>query len=308
MPIGKQSPLDREANYAAVAPMFVEKFGRGPLLPHDRSASINDLIFMRMIDPEWSPTERALIDKSTAKAAAAMLCPGLRSPETLATIAMDTVQSPAELRRLLSPFADMDAVAKPAQASGGAVFVRNGMTDRELCDLYDLATSDYALVMREMQYAGLPQSVIVEERVPTTGMEPPDDFKFHCIYGKPLLCQIDHGRFGEQWSRVLRVPDFGPLYADDGLVAPPGLVFPKPDRMRAMADAAAALSGPFDYVRVDLYDGVDGIYFGEITFTPAASLGIAPSAAGCHRETATHREYSRTLMQAFHRRVPRSTG
>ncbi|GAA3268531.1 hypothetical protein GCM10020258_39990 [Sphingomonas yabuuchiae] len=31
---------------------------------------------------------------------------------------------------------------------------------------------------------------------------------------------------------------------------------------------AEALSAPFPFVRVDLYDGDDGIYFGELTFTP----------------------------------------
>ena len=66
-----------------------------------------------------------------------------------------------------------------------------------------------------------------------------------------------------------------------------------------MIDAARALSAPFDFVRVDLYDGADGIYFGELTFTPAAALGIAPAAAGVDRVNPTHRRYSDTLMQAL---------
>ena len=67
----------------------------------------------------------------------------------------------------------------------------------------------------------------------------------------------------------------------------------------AMIAAAEALAAGFDFVRVDLYDGSDGIYFGELTFTPAASLGIAPAAAGDHAENATHRVYSGIVMAAL---------
>lgn len=298
-----QTELDPAANYAAVAPMFVDKFGRHPLPPEDRLASINDLIFMRMIRSDWSELQRSLVDKSIAKEAATALYPGLRVPETLATISMDDVPSPAALAERLAPFVGSDAVAKPAQASGGTVFLKHAVSDDDLRELFDLASHDYALVMREMQYAGMPNRVVVERLVPTRDDAAPDDFKFHCIYGEPILCQIDHARFGERWSRVMRLPDFSPLYEGDGLVAPASVIWPEQGRMQAMAAIAAALSQPFDYVRVDLYNGVDGVYFGEMTFTPSASLGIAPSAEGCHRVTDTHRAYSSALMDAYHRKA-----
>ena len=66
-----------------------------------------------------------------------------------------------------------------------------------------------------------------------------------------------------------------------------------------MVAAARALSAPFAFVRVDLYDGTDGVYFGELTFTPAAALGIAPSSAGDHQVGDTHRVYSRIMMDAL---------
>ncbi|WP_120716186.1 ATP-grasp fold amidoligase family protein [Tsuneonella amylolytica] len=298
-----QTDLDPADNYAAVAAMFVEKFGRDPLPPENRDALINDLIFMRMIRPDWSALQRSLVDKSTAKVAAASLYPDLRVPETLAVISMDGVSSPAALAERLAPFIGRDAVAKPAQASGGTVFLKHPVRDEELHQLFDLASRDYALVMREMQYFGMPKRVVVERLVPTPGDGTPDDFKFHCIYGEPILCQIDHARFGERWSRVMRLPGFSPLHDGDGLVPPASVIWPERSRMEEMAAIAAALSRPFDYVRVDLYNGVDGIYFGEMTFTPSASLGIAPSAAGCHRMTDTHRAYSGALMDAYHRKV-----
>ena len=39
-----------------------------------------------------------------------------------------------------------------------------------------------------------------------------------------------------------------------------------------MLALAATISEPFDYVRVDLYDLVDRIIIGELTFTPANGL------------------------------------
>lgn len=288
----------REANYAVVAPIFSEKFGRLPLPPTDPDALINDLIFARMISPEWSQLECIMVDKITAKAAITSAGLDLRLPATLATIEMDEVGSPAELFDRLHAFIGTDAIAKPAQASGGTVFLRDVSGPRALADLHALATRDYALVMREMQYAGLPQRIIVEALVPTSDGLPPDDFKFHCIHGEPLLCQIDHGRFGQQWSQMLRLPDFEPLDPADGFVPPSSLMLPDPERLAAMTDIAQPLSAPFEYVRVDLYNGLDGIYFGELTFTPAASLGITPSVNGCHHETPTHRHFSRILMDA----------
>src|SRR5687767_14762442 len=53
----------REANYAVVAPIFSEKFGRLPLPPTDPDALINDLIFARMIAPDWSELEGIMVDK-----------------------------------------------------------------------------------------------------------------------------------------------------------------------------------------------------------------------------------------------------
>ena len=293
--------MARAYNHLIAGTHFEQKFGRWPLPLDDPAASINDLIFGRMIDSQWSPLQRAFVDKSTAKGEAARLCPGLRVPETLEIISMESVRSLDHLHDMLGAFIGTDAIAKPSHASGGTVFLRDIRSPADLEILHTLASIDYALIMREMQYWQLPRSIIVEALVPTDGASPPDDYKFHCIHGEPLLCQIDHGRFGAAWSRIFRVPDFEPMDHEDGLVPPGGYRLPDPDRIAALTAAARALAAPFDYVRVDLYDGMDGVYFGELTFTPAASLGISPSAAGCHRETATHREFSRTLMRAFRR-------
>ncbi|MDR6146375.1 hypothetical protein QE363_002168 [Sphingomonas sp. SORGH_AS870] len=293
--------MTRAANHRLASVPFERKFGRPPLPPHHPDARINDVIYDRMIDPHWSAQERAFVDKQTAKVEAQRRCPDLHIPETLAVIRVETLASPEDLFDRLRPFIGTDALAKPTHASGGVTFLRDLADPAALRDLYDLASMDYASILREMQYWRLPRKIIVETMIPTHVAGPPDDYKFHCIHGEPLLCQIDHGRFGQPWSRLFRVPHFDPMDEGDGLSAPDGFARAAKDRLERMIAAARALSAPFAFVRVDLYDGRDGIYFGELTFTPAASLGIAPSSAGVHRETATHRIYSRILMDALRR-------
>ena len=297
----RRAPPTRAFNHLIAGEHFAQRFGRWPLPPRHPDALINDVIFDRMIEPEWAPFELAFVDKDTAKAQAARLAPALRIPETLAVVAMDEVASPEALFARLRPFAGKDAVAKPSQASGAVTFLRDLAGPDDVRLLHQLASADYSGVMREMQYRPLPGKVIVEALIPTATPAPPDDYKFHCIRGEPLVCQVDHARFGRAWSRLLRVPDLDPMDAADGLVPPAGFRLAAPERIAAMIAAARALAASFDFIRIDLYDGADGVYFGEMTFTPAASLGIAPSIEGDHAMNPTHRIYSAILMQALHR-------
>lgn len=291
--------MTRAFNHLIAGPHFARRFGRWPLSPGDAAATINDVIFARMIEPDWPALHRRFVAKDTAKIEAQRLAPALRTAETLAVIPVAELPSPEHLWARLQPFVGRDAIAKPGHASGAATFLRHAPSEREVRALHDLARRDYATILREMQYWRLPKTIIVEAMVPARASGPPDDYKFHCVHGEPLLAQVDHGRFGAAWSRLLRLPDFAPLDGADGLVAPAGFRLAAPERIAAMIDAARALSAPFDFVRVDLYDGADGIYFGELTFTPAAALGIAPAAAGVDRVNPTHRRYSDTLMQAL---------
>ncbi|MET0268856.1 MAG: ATP-grasp fold amidoligase family protein [Sphingomonas sp.] len=294
----RSAPMTRAFNHLIAGAYFHRRFERWPLPVQDPEATINDVIFSRMIDSRWSTLERGFVDKETAKHAARRLAPDLRVPETLAVFPMEAVRSVEHLFAMLHPFAGTDAIAKPAHASGGVTFLRDLAKPVDVYGLHQLASVDYATILREMQYHGLPRKIIVERMVPD-GDVPLDDYKFHCIRGEPLVCQVDHDRFGAAWSRLLHAADFAPMDADDGLVPPDGFRLPAPDRLAAMLSAARALAAPFEFVRVDLYDGADGVYFGELTFTPAASLGIAPSSAGDHRENATHRRYSRIMMDAL---------
>lgn len=292
-------PLSRSDNHLVAGGHFKRRFGRSPLPIHDRDALINDYIFDRMIDPDWTKMERAAVDKASAKAEALRLSPTLRVPATLGIFPIDDFLSPDALFAALTPFIGMPAIAKPTHASGAVVYLKHLTSARQLDELFALASMDYAMVLREMQYHGLQRQIIVETLVPTTAGRSPDDYKFHCVNGAPVVCQIDHSRFDKPWSRLLRLPDLAPFDDADGLAWPATFSHPTPERILSMIEVARALSRPFRFVRVDLYDSSDGIYFGEWTFSPAAALGIAPSAAGDHAVNPTHLAYSDAMMSAL---------
>lgn len=295
----RSRPTTRAFNHLVAGEHFAHRFQRWPLPIGDPCALINDAIFARMIDPDWTRLERTVVDKATAKSEAARLAPALRTPQTLSVIPMDDIASAEALFAALRPFSGTAAIAKPTHASGSVVLLRDLTSVRQVESLFLLAQMDYALILREMQYHGLRKQIIVERLVPTDAGQSPDDYKFHCVNGVPIVCQVDHSRFGRPWSRLLRVPDFEAFDPADGLSWPSTYRRPAPERIASMIEAAAALSKPFRIVRVDLYDGTDGIFFGELTFSPAAALGIAPSVRGDHAVNPTHLAYSAAMISAL---------
>lgn len=80
------------------------------------------------------------------------------------------------------------------------------------------------------------------------------DYKFFCFNGKPhfFLCRFDGNRnFYDLNYKPIKLQGTKQLPRID--LAP-------------MIEIARQLSAPFPFVRIDLYHGADGVYFGEYTF------------------------------------------
>jgi len=112
----------------------------------------------------------------------------------------------------------------------------------------------------EIQYKYLRPRFFIEEKIDCkysgkTGKA--HDMKVHCINGQPyfLLLRKDQklrNYYDINWQPVM----------------PLEFTFEKPDNFATILEYCRQLSKPFEYVRVDLYMGVDGVYFSEYTFTP----------------------------------------
>lgn len=100
------------------------------------------------------------------------------------------------------------------------------------------------------------------------------DYKIHCFNGRPAFIQCIGDRdlarhagcqnnFDMEWNKLDWTFEDYPEFPYE---------VPKPQRLDKMIAYAEKLSAGFAYVRVDLYEIDNRVYFGEMTFTPASGL------------------------------------
>jgi hypothetical protein len=166
---------------------------------------------------------------------------------------------------------------KPNHGSGWALAVE----DKHAEDFDALVTKtdnwlrkNYYYLYRESQYRSL-KPVLMLEKLLRQSVEEGGrrgeahksgliDYKIFCFHGK---AQMIHVVMWEQERRRL-LYDFGwnklavrYKLSNDGEI-------PRPTGLEEMRTVAEALSRDFDFVRVDMFDTPDGVFFGELTFTP----------------------------------------
>lgn len=177
-------------------------------------------------------------------------------------------------------FEDIDFDALPNQFvlkcthdSGGLVIVR----DKSALDMEQVRIkiekslkNNYYYAGREMPYKKIPKRIICEEYM-TDGPGKADftDYKFYCFGGNVdcvMLC-LDRASgdtkfyfFDKNWELK--------RYNVRGKNAPENFTLPKPTGMDEMFRIAEELSQGIPFVRVDLYQSGDRVYFGEMTFFP----------------------------------------
>lgn len=126
----------------------------------------------------------------------------------------------------------------------------------------------------EMQYKYAPKKIICEKFLEDpAGPGALPDYKVYCFHGEPkaVLVMHDRGRqvktefFDPQWNELENTAKYGGV---EVATRPPACL----DRMM---EAARALSKPFPFVRCDFYVVGGKLYFGEMTFTPAAGLYVS---------------------------------
>ena len=123
----------------------------------------------------------------------------------------------------------------------------------------------------ELHYFDIKPLIIAEQYLqPVGGKSDLTDYKFFCFNGKPFVCEAIENRSSNEtidfydldWNHI---PVARPPHSVNKNVSP------KPAHYDEMVKLAGILSKGFQFVRVDLYDN-NGIYFGEMTFTPASGL------------------------------------
>ena len=118
-------------------------------------------------------------------------------------------------------------------------------------------------------YSEKPEIIIEELLLDNLG-NIPDDIKCFCFHGKLHFIQVDYDRFVNHgramydvsWNKIpaeLHYPDLGKN-------------IDKPENLNNIIEVSESLSQGFDFVRVDLYNINNKIYFGELTNYPGNGL------------------------------------
>lgn len=139
------------------------------------------------------------------------------------------------------------------------------------------ARKNHGLSSAEPHYTHIPKRIIAEKLLPApdgSASATPVDYKFMCYDGKPLYCLVCTNRETRHFHTLLTLFSI-PLWEKiEGAVTPgqnEHKDIEKPDSLEEMISCAEMLSKGFPFVRVDLYNINGKVFFGEMTFTPAAS-------------------------------------
>ncbi|MBI2255842.1 MAG: hypothetical protein HYU58_14565 [Proteobacteria bacterium] len=266
--ISRNLPSHTVFNYCLALPRFCHGNGRMPRASSDPRATLNDIIFHRMIRNEWSVLQQTCVDKEYAKELAVAKAPLVKAAMTESVLHLTSATDVTEVADWLKPFLGHKLVVKPTHSFGSILYLDDTISMQRLADFLRYAKRNFFHARREAQYRNLEKKLIVEQNLaPDQRIK---DYKFACSDGYVMHGRLDVDRFTPQHRRALfTVPEFDVIPVRCG-----GLDFPerieRPPHLAEMVEIAAQLSRGFDFVRIDLYDTPQGVYFGEFTFTPSA--------------------------------------
>lgn len=162
-------------------------------------------------------------------------------------------------------------ILKSNNGTGGHVICK----DKALLDKSSAISTLNASIKRGMNnpephYRSIVPKVFAEELIDTGSDAFPTDYKFTCINGE--ICDIFVATERERSSRYITfdlnwniLPYTKPEYL-------PKILPAKPTHLDEMVRIAKILSADFKFVRVDLYEYRNRVYFSELTFSPWGGL------------------------------------
>jgi hypothetical protein len=165
-------------------------------------------------------------------------------------------------------------VVKPTHGSGWIQIVTDKSTlNREA--LLQICTGwlsqNYYKQTREWHYKNVEPRIIVEEFIDDGSGTAPNDYKLFVFGGTVEVIQVDVDRFIDhrQWFYTPSWEKLDVRYVCDDIS---GGVQRPPAHLKEMIVAAEMLGRGWDFIRVDLYDTSDRLYFGELTLAPNRGL------------------------------------
>ena len=169
-------------------------------------------------------------------------------------------------------------VAKANHNSGPVQIVKDKtkVNKKEIIrELNNQLKLDYGILSMEKYYSDIPKKIIVEKFLKDNEREMLQDIKIHCFNdGKSKRYFFDLCSRESVGGEVLSV-----LYDENwtNLKVTAGNLdikdYEKPKNLENLLEIAKKLSEDFSYIRVDLYNINEKIYFGELTFCENSGFG-----------------------------------
>ena len=132
----------------------------------------------------------------------------------------------------------------------------------------------YGLESAEYHYLKIKPIIIAEELLTADKKLSSSiiDYKFYTFHGIPKACavffnrdvikhEVSYGLYDMDWNCIENNKNH---YFDSS-----GITIPKPKRLHEMIEICKKLASDFPFVRLDLYESNNRVYFGEFTFTPS---------------------------------------
>ena len=165
-------------------------------------------------------------------------------------------------------------IIKTNHRSGSTFFItnKNDIPRVEICKALKYEMKDaYGGPKGEWAYRYIQPKILAERLLEMPDGRIPNDYKFFVYSGRVHFVQIDTARFGDHkmafmdrnWIKLPLTKGY-PQITDD---------IPKPCHYDLMVELAEKIGTSFDFARVDFYDIPSGVFFGEVTFYPAAGFG-----------------------------------
>jgi hypothetical protein len=222
-----------------------------------------------MVRNDWTVLQLSCVDKEYAKTLALAKAPKVKVAKLHAVMRLQDRTTEAEVMAWLQPYLGQRLVLKPTHSCAAILYLDRAISPDEMNRFIAYSKQSFFPNRRETQYRPLEHKLLIEENItPESGLL--NDYKFACANGHVLHGRVDVGRFTPNHRRALfSVPDFKLIPVRYGGLEMAESV-ERPAHFHEMVAIAEDLSRGFDFVRIDLYDRADGVYFGEFTFTPCA--------------------------------------
>jgi hypothetical protein len=151
------------------------------------------------------------------------------------------------------------------------VFDKNKLNDKDKASIIKLCNcwlkKNYYIWGREHQYKYIKPKIIVEKLLLDECGGLPEDYKFFCFNGNVEFFTVEIDRF-ENHTRKIFDKNWNELNFSLGDLEIYKGQIERPINLDMMLKIVTKLSENFSFVRVDLYNVRNKIYFGELTFTP----------------------------------------